>query len=119
MNEENKVYFLQRRVWNLLKPLKENGFINNTFQDIENISLNHNIVQALRANKLFKKDIDYIVKNKNVIIIDELTGRPMEGRRFGDGLHQAIEAKENLVIQKEKSDHSLLHIKISLEHTTN
>ena len=51
--------------------------------------------------KLFNKDKDYIIKDKNIVIIDELTGRPMEGRRYGDGLHQAIEAKENLVIQKE------------------
>ncbi len=103
LNEENKSILLTTQGMELTETLlKENGFIKQgTLQDIENISLNHNIVQALRANKLFKKDIDYIVKNKNVIIIDELTGRPMEGRRFGDGLHQAIEAKENLVIQKE------------------
>ena len=84
---------------NLLK--NEKLISKGTLQDLENITLNHNIIQALRANKLFIKDKDYIVKDKQVVIIDELTGRPMEGRRYGDGLHQAIEAKENLKIQKE------------------
>ena len=84
------------------KILRENGLIKEgTLQDLENVSLNHNIIQALRANKLFFKDKDYIIKNKNIVIIDDLTGRPLEGRRYGDGLHQAIEAKENVEIQKE------------------
>ena len=65
------------------------------------MTLNQNKVQALRAQKLFLKDKDYIIKNKNIIIIDELSGRPMEGRRYGDGLHQAIEAKEGLFVQQE------------------
>ena len=65
------------------------------------MALNHNIIQALRAHKLFIRDKDYILKDKQVVIIDDLSGRPMEGRRYGDGLHQAIEAKEGLTIQKE------------------
>ena len=65
------------------------------------MALNHNIIQGLRAHKLFIKDKDYIIKDKKIVIIDDLSGRPMEGRRYGDGLHQAIEAKENLKIQKE------------------
>jgi len=72
-----------------------------TLQDLDNMPLNHNIIQALRAQKIFTKDKDYIIKDKNIVIIDELSGRPMEGRRYGDGLHQAIEAKEGLPIQKE------------------
>ena len=69
--------------------------------DVKNISLMHHINQALRAHKLFKKNTHYMVKNNNVIIIDEFTGRAMEGRRFGEGQHQAIEAKENVNVQPE------------------
>ena len=65
------------------------------------MGLNHNIIQGLRAHHLFIRDKDYIIKDKSVVIIDDLSGRPMEGRRYGDGLHQAIEAKEGLVIQRE------------------
>ena len=74
---------------------------NNNFYDPENLTLVHHINQALKANFLFQKDKDYIVKDGNVQIIDEFTGRVLEGRRFSDGLHQAIEAKENVDIQKE------------------
>ncbi len=69
--------------------------------DINNISIIHHVNQALRAHKLFQKDKDYIVKNGKVVIIDEFTGRMMEGRRYSDGLHQALEAKENADIQPE------------------
>ncbi len=69
--------------------------------DINNVSLVHHTNQALRARFLFNKDIDYLVQNGKVLIVDEFTGRAMEGRRFGDGLHQALEAKENLEVQKE------------------
>ena len=69
--------------------------------DVKNVSLMHHINQALRAHKLFKKNTHYMVKNNNVIIIDEFTGRAMEGRRFGEGQHQAIEAKENVNVQPE------------------
>ena len=68
---------------------------NNNFYDPENMSLVHHVNQALRANFLYENDKDYIVKDNRVQIIDEFTGRILEGRRFGDGLHQAIEAKEN------------------------
>ena len=67
----------------------------------ENISILHHINQALKANFLFSKDKDYLVKDNQVVIVDEFTGRMMEGRRFSDGLHQAIEAKENVKIQNE------------------
>ena len=87
---------------NIEKALKADNIIKegNLF-DVKNISLLHHINQALRAHKLFKKNTHYMVKNDNVIIIDEFTGRAMEGRRFGEGQHQAIEAKENVSIQPE------------------
>jgi len=69
--------------------------------DIDNVSLVHHVNQALRAHVLFTKDVDYIVKDDKVVIIDEFTGRMMEGRRYSDGLHQALEAKEKAKIQNE------------------
>jgi preprotein translocase subunit SecA len=72
-----------------------------TLYDAQNIALVHHTNQALRAHKLFHKDTDYIVKDGKVVIIDEFTGRMMEGRRFSDGLHQALEAKEKVEIQNE------------------
>ncbi len=74
---------------------------NNNFYDPENLHLVHHVNQALRANHLFIKGKDYIVKDESLKIIDELTGRILEGRRFGDGLHQALEAKEQINIQAE------------------
>ncbi len=74
---------------------------NNNFYDPANLDLVHHINQALKANLLFKKDTDYIVRDKKVQIIDEFTGRVLGGRRFSDGLHQAIEAKENVKIEEE------------------
>ncbi|PPR34785.1 MAG: Protein translocase subunit SecA [Alphaproteobacteria bacterium MarineAlpha6_Bin3] len=84
------------------KILKENKLLkkNNLF-DSENIVVLHHVNQALRAHKLFEKDKDYIVRDNQVIIIDEFTGRMMEGRRFSEGLHQALEAKESVNIQNE------------------
>ena len=82
--------------------LRTNGILTGqSLFDIENISIIHHINQAARAHKLFEKNKDYIVKDGKVIIIDEFTGRMMEGRRYSDGLHQAIEAKENCQIQAE------------------
>ncbi len=69
--------------------------------DIENVTLLHHVQQALRAHTLFAKDSEYIVKDDKVVIIDEFTGRMMEGRRFSEGLHQALEAKEGVTIQPE------------------
>ncbi len=68
---------------------------------LENASLSHNLDQALKANFIFEKDVDYVVQNNEVIIVDEFTGRLSEGRRFSEGLHQALEAKENVEIQDE------------------
>ncbi len=69
--------------------------------DIQNVALVHHAQQALRAHTLFQRDKDYIVKDDKVIIIDEFTGRMMDGRRFSEGLHQALEAKEQVTIQRE------------------
>jgi preprotein translocase subunit SecA len=69
--------------------------------DAGNIELVHHVLQGLRAHHLFKKDVDYVVKDGNVIIVDEFTGRLMPGRRWSDGLHQAIEAKEGVKIENE------------------
>ncbi len=72
-----------------------------SLSDVENMDISHHINQAIRAYGLMKKDKDYIVRDGNVLIVDEFTGRIMEGRRYSDGLHQAIEAKENVNIQSE------------------
>lgn len=74
---------------------------NTNLYDIENVSIVHHVNQALKAHQLFSRDVDYIVKDDKVVIIDEFTGRMMEGRRFSEGLHQALEAKENAKIQNE------------------
>ena len=74
---------------------------NNNFYDPENLSLVHHVNQSLRANHLFEKGKDYIIQDGTLKIIDELTGRILEGRRFGDGLHQALEARERIDIQAE------------------
>ena len=74
---------------------------NNNFYDPENLNLVHHVNQALKANHLFSLGKDYIVKDNSVKIIDEFTGRVLEGRRYSDGLHQALEAKENIQIQAE------------------
>lgn len=66
-----------------------------------NIMLMHHVMAALRAHALFSRDVDYIVKDGQIIIVDEHTGRTMEGRRWSDGLHQAVEAKEGVEIQNE------------------
>ena len=74
---------------------------NDNFYDPQNLNLVHHINQALKANFLFNKDVDYILRENKIQIIDEFTGRILGGRRFSDGLHQAIEAKENVEIQEE------------------
>ena len=82
--------------------LKAAGLLpNGDLYDTENISVVHHVNQALKAHLLFQRDKDYIVKNDQVIIIDEFTGRMMEGRRYSEGLHQALEAKEQVEVQPE------------------
>jgi preprotein translocase subunit SecA len=82
--------------------LREHGILKQGgLYDLANVSLVHHVNQALRAHKLFTRDVDYIVKDNKVIIIDEFTGRMMEGRRYSEGLHQALEAKEHVEVQTE------------------
>jgi preprotein translocase subunit SecA len=82
--------------------LRDAGLLkSDSLYDVENVSCVHHVNQALRAHKLFARDKDYIVRNGEVMIIDEFTGRMMPGRRYSEGLHQALEAKEHQVIQPE------------------
>lgn len=82
--------------------LREEGLLQGeTLYDVHNISLVHHVNQALKAHVLFTRDVDYIVKDDKVIIVDEFTGRMMEGRRYSEGLHQALEAKENVTVEME------------------
>ncbi len=78
------------------------------FSDIENASLSHHIQQALKANFIFKRDNDYVVSDGEVIIVDEFTGRLMIGRRYSDGLHQAIEAKESVRVRNENKTYATI-----------
>jgi preprotein translocase subunit SecA len=103
IDEKDKNILLTNNGINNVEKIFSNAGIlkNNNFYDPENLHLVHHVNQALRAHHLFEKGKDYIVQDGNLKIIDELTGRILEGRRFGDGLHQALEAKENLEIQLE------------------
>ncbi len=88
---------------------KAESFFNlQNFADIENASLSHHIQQALKANYIFKKDNDYVVSDGEVLIVDEFTGRLMIGRRYSDGLHQAIEAKEGVKIRNENKTYATI-----------
>jgi len=103
IDEKDKNILLTNEGINNVEKIFSNAGIlkNNNFYDPENLSLVHHVNQSLRANYLFTKGKDYIVQDNNLKIIDELTGRILEGRRFGDGLHQALEAKERIDIQAE------------------
>jgi len=103
IDEKNRnVLMTNKGIDHIEKIFSEAGILkNNNFYDPENLSLVHLVNQSLRANYIFSNGKDYIVKNGEVIIVDEQTGRQMPGRRFGDGLHQSLEAKENLSIQFE------------------
>ena len=82
--------------------LEEGDFLKGSgLYDIANMSVVHHVNQALKAHLLFERDTDYIVKDGKIVIIDEFTGRMMEGRRYSEGLHQAIEAKEDVEVQPE------------------
>ena len=103
IDEKDKNILLTNEGINNVEKIFSNAGIlkNNNFYDPENLGLVHHVNQALRANHLFHKGKDYIVQENNLKIVDELTGRILEGRRFGDGLHQALEAKEKIDIQAE------------------
>ena len=100
--KEKNINLTNEGINNIEKLFSNAGILkNNNFYDPENLHLVHHVNQALRANHLFEKGRDYIVKDDSLKIIDELTGRILEGRRFGDGLHQALEAKEKINVQAE------------------
>ena len=103
LDEKNKNVMLSDQGIDKIEKLSQTYGIlkNNNFYDPQNINLVHHINQALKANLLFSKDTDYIVRDNKIEIIDEFTGRVLEGRRFSEGLHQALEAKENVEIQSE------------------
>jgi len=103
LDEKNKNVMLSENGIDKIEKLSQTYGIlkNNNFYDPQNINLVHHINQALRANLLFFKDTDYIVDDNKVKLIDEFTGRVLDGRRFSDGLHQALEAKEKVEIQGE------------------
>ena len=103
IDEKDKNILLSNEGINSVEKIFSNAGIlkNNNFYDPENLGLVHHVNQSLRANYLFEKGKDYIVQGGVLKIIDELTGRILEGRRFGDGLHQALEAKERIDIQAE------------------
>ena len=76
------------------------------------MEINHHVLQALKAKTIMKRDVDYIIKDGEIIIVDEFTGRLMFGRRYSDGLHQAIEAKEGLKVQSESKTLATITSKI-------
>ena len=100
--KDKNVLLTNQGIDNIEKILSNAGILkNNNFYDPDNLHLVHHVNQALRANHLYENGRDYIVKDGQVVIIDEQTGRQLPGRRFGDGLHQSIEAKERVEIQNE------------------
>ena len=103
IDEKDKNILLTNDGINNVEQIFTNAGIlkNNNFYDPENLNLVHHVNQSLRANHLYEKGKDYIIKDGMLKIIDELTGRILEGRRFGDGLHQALEAKERIDVQSE------------------
>ena len=104
LDEKNKqVHLTELGHEEIERLLEKNQLIEpgSSVYDAKNIALMHHVSASLRAHYLFMKDVDYLVKSNQVIIVDEFTGRTMEGRRWSDGLHQAIEAKEKVAIQSE------------------
>ena len=100
--KEKNILLTNEGIDNVEKIFSDAGILkNNNFYDPENLHLVHHVNQALRANYLFENGRDYIVKDNEIIIIDEQTGRQLPGRRFGDGLHQSLEAKEKIEVKAE------------------
>ena len=100
--KQRSATFTDQGIEKLEAKLAEDGLLKSaSMYDIENVALVHHANSALRAHKLFRKDKDYIVRNDEVVIIDEFSGRMMPGRRYSEGLHQALEAKEHVKIQPE------------------
>ena len=98
-----QIYLTERGQIHIEEIMCERGLLQegDTLFSASNITLLHHVMAALRAHKLFQKDVDYIVKDDEIVIVDEHTGRTMEGRRWSEGLHQAVEAKEGVNIQNE------------------
>lgn len=98
-----QIYLTERGQIRIEEIMQEKGLIQqgDSLFSAANITLLHHVMAALRAHKLFQKDVDYIVKDDEIVIVDEHTGRTMEGRRWSEGLHQAVEAKEGVKIQNE------------------
>ncbi len=104
LDEKSKQVFMTEEGHEHAEQLLEKAGLlpqGSSLYDVSNISLLHHLYAALRARHLFQKDVDYIIRDGQIVIIDEFTGRMMPGRRWGDGLHQAIEAKEGVKIQQE------------------
>ena len=102
-DEKSKSVVLNDKAVEKLEDIfsKKKLLVDGGLYDINNVTLLHHTNQALKARFIFEKDKDYLIQDKKVLIVDEFTGRAMEGRRFSEGLHQAIEAKENLEVQVE------------------
>ncbi|WP_440874507.1 preprotein translocase subunit SecA [Thalassotalea sp. PLHSN55] len=104
VDEKSKqIYLTERGQIHIEQIMQEKGLLQagDSLYSANNITLLHHVMAALRAHKLFQKDVDYIVKDGEIVIVDEHTGRTMEGRRWSEGLHQAVEAKEGVKIQNE------------------
>ena len=100
--KQRSATFTDQGIEKLEANMQDSGLLkSHSLYDIENVALVHHLNSALRAHKMFQKDKDYIVRNDEVVIIDEFTGRMMPGRRYSEGLHQALEAKEHVKIQAE------------------
>ena len=100
--KQHSVMMTESGIEKIEKALRENGIIKDSgLYDVQNIAIIHHVQAALKAHKLYTRDVEYIVRDGEVLIIDEFTGRMMEGRRYSDGLHQALEAKENVEIAEE------------------
>ncbi|MDH4247998.1 MAG: preprotein translocase subunit SecA, partial [Deltaproteobacteria bacterium] len=110
LDEKSRTISLTERGGTLMEERlkKQNLLILEGLFDLENIGLLHHVNQALKANYLFRRDVDYVVKDGQVVIVDEFTGRLMPGRRFSDGLHQALEAKEGVKIEKESQTYATI-----------
>lgn len=100
--KQKSVTFTEAGIEKVEQQLKDLGLIKGTgLYDVQNMAIVHHVNAALKAHKIFTCDVDYIVKDDEIVLIDEFTGRMMDGRRYSDGLHQAIEAKEKVTIQME------------------
>ena len=99
--KQRQVSFTEAGNEKMERALEAVGLLKGTLYDIDNVTIVHHLTQALKAHKLFQRDKDYIVKGGQVVIIDEFTGRMMPGRRYSEGLHQALEAKEHVEVQPE------------------